>query len=272
MIKSYWDKLSAERYDCYSEKYPLYKETSQFLVELADIKKEMIVVDLACGTGTMIKEILKRLRKSGRVIGIDSSKEMIEVAKEKFKQKNVSFVHSPAEKINKAIKEKVDLVLCNSAFWQMDTNKTLNGIKEILKDNGNFIFNIPVTDQFYKFPKKSKKLRDTLLYLVMEDIAVKEYNIKLKDIGRTILWDFEKVNKVLKDNSFKIDSLKILKMIRTIKDHYEFFKIPVMTATRFPGVSYSKRMEILDKAYKQANKSCEFINKWVYFITKKSNI
>jgi len=244
----------------------MYKKTSQYLVKIANINKYMTIVDLACGTGVTTIEILKKAGTSGKIIGIDSSKEMLDIAKKKIKQKNVYFIQSPAEEIDQAIKGKVDLVLCNSAFWQMNMNRTLQSIKRILKNNGKFIFNIG--SQFYKFPKNPRASRDVLFFSIMKEIAAELYGLKPKKRKLKLL-DFETINKILKNNSFEIDSYKILEFRQTAKDTYEFFKIPVMTGWVFPNLNYSERMMILDKAYKKVDKSKKFTSKWIYFVTKK---
>lgn len=261
---SRWGKLTAKKYDNYAAKYPLYKKTSQFLVKISDIRKGMSIVDLACGTGVTTTEILKKLGTSGKIINIDLSKEMLGIARKKNKQKNVSFVQLPAEDISTMIKEKIDLVLCNSAFWQMDMNKTLLGIKKILKNDGKFIFNLP--SQHFKF---SKKYRDVSLSPIMQEIAIKEYGLKPKNRKLKHL-DFKTVDKIIKNNSFKIIFCKTLKLNQTAKDVYEFLKIPVMTERILPNIDYLERMKILDRAYKQINKSKKLQINWLCFVIKKS--
>ncbi len=117
MAKNKWGKPTAEKYDYYSRKYAVYRKTSKFLVRIAGIKKGITVVDLACGTGVTTREILKKTGSFGKVLGVDSSKEMLNIAKKKIKRKNVFFVHSSAEEIDRAIKEKVDLVLCKFSLF-----------------------------------------------------------------------------------------------------------------------------------------------------------
>lgn len=264
MTENKWKKLTVKKYEYYATKYPMYKKTSKFLVKIANIKKGMIIVDLACGTGITTREILKKLGTSGKVIGIDSSKEMLNVAKKKNKQKNVSFFQSKAEKINKIIKEKVDLVLCNSAFWQTNMNKTLIGIKKILKNDGKFIFNLP--SQYYKFTKGPK---ETLFSPIMQQIATNIYRLKPKKKKLKLL-DFETIIKILKNNCFKIVSYKTFEFKKTAKDVYEFLKIPIMTEKTFLSLKYSEKMKILDRAYKEVDKSRKFVRKWMYFVAKKS--
>lgn len=260
---SRWEKLTAKKYDNYAASYPMYRKTSQFLVKTANIRKGMTIVDLACGTGVTTHEILKKLGSSGKIIDIDFSGEMLNIAKKRNKQKNISFIQSSAEKIDMLTKESIDLVLCNSAFWQMDMDKTLRCIKRILKKDGKFIFNLP--NQYYKFPKKT---RNVLFFPIMQEIATKEYGLKPKK-RKFKLFDFKSVNKIIKSNSFKISFCKTSAFKQTAKDIYEFYKIPVMTDKAFPNLDYSERMKILDQAYKRVDKSKEFISKWIYFVLKK---
>jgi ubiquinone/menaquinone biosynthesis C-methylase UbiE len=269
MIKTFWNKTSAKKYEAYSRRYPMYKKTSRFLVNLSKIKKEMVVLDLACGTGTTLKEILNKLKKTGKIIGIDSSKDMINIAEKKFKQKNISLFCLPAEKIDGVIKEKADLILCNSAFWQIKTSKLLTSVRKILKNKGKFIFNLP--GQCYKFSTKPKKVKNVTILQNFDNIAIKKYGAKLKNVKKQNSWDFNSINKILKDNNFKIISFKILKNKRTVKDQYEFLKIPLMTSNRFFGLNYSKRMKILKEAYKKTKKINKIENKWIFFVVKKKN-
>lgn len=232
----------AEKYERYANKYPRYRKTSKFLVELADIKKGMIIVDLCCGTGIVIKEILKKTGTSGRVIGIDRSKEMLAIAKKKIKQKNVSFIQASGEEIDKIIKEKVDIVLCNSAFWHMNMDKVLLAINNILKDNGKLVFNFP-----------------NFIYEIDAFINPKT---PLFPIIRKLL-----IEKMLTDNHFKIYSYKILELKRTAKDQYEFCKIPII----LPHLKYPERLKIVNEAYKQVDKNNEITDKWLCLVVKKTD-
>lgn len=207
----------------------MYRKTSQFLVKLAEIKKGMVIVDLCCGTGIATKEILKKIGTSGKVIGVDSSKEMLVIAKKKFKQKNVSFIQTSEEEIVKIIKEKVDVVLCNSAFWQMNGDKALKTINSILKGDGKFAFNLP--NQIYNIDSFLSPEKSSIISIMRK--------IRLE--------------KMLASNFFKIISCKALKFRRTAKDKYEFLKIPIMTKRMFPNLDYSERLKILNKAYRTVN-------------------
>ncbi|MEK7091948.1 MAG: class I SAM-dependent methyltransferase [Patescibacteria group bacterium] len=149
--KGFWDtKENAEAYDNYARNFPMYQETSADLVEIVDLKSGMTVIDLAAGTGATSQAILAKIGDQGRVIAVDQAKEMLKKAQEKFASKNVQFVVAEAENLDQVITEPVDVVVCNSAFWQMKAPETLRAVANVLKPDGIFAFNLP--DQFFDNP------------------------------------------------------------------------------------------------------------------------
>lgn len=260
-------KSTAEKYDKYAAEYPMYKETNKFLVELAKINKGMTVLDLACGTGLTTLEILKKLGNSGKVISIDSSKYMLDIAKGKIKQENVSFVLSPAENVNELVKGKIGLVLCNSAFWQTDMPKTLQAIHSILKQEGKFVFNFP--DQFFqsKDNPKSKYLRK-----VMAEVANEYGHESYLDavIPKTFkLWTYESIKKLLESNSFKLTDYKEFILKRTAEDIKEHLGTLGVMAIVFPNLTDEERAKILDKTINRLDESNLPDTTWACFVAEK---
>jgi ubiquinone/menaquinone biosynthesis C-methylase UbiE len=118
-----------------------FKSTTK-LVAMAKIHRNYRVLDLACGTGVVTKQITKKIGKGGQVIGIDSSQTAIKIAKKWNQNKNiVDFVLADAEKIS--FKEKFDVVTCQYAlFFFPNTNKVLQNVKECLKRHGSFAVSV----------------------------------------------------------------------------------------------------------------------------------
>ena len=99
--------------------------------------------------------------------------------------------------------------------------------------------------------------------MTMQEIVAEKYKYKIKSKKKKIEFlNSKTINKILKNNSFKIDYYKTLKLKRTPKDLYEFLKIPLMTEGMFPNLDYSERMEILKMAYKKVKKPKKFEMKW----------
>lgn len=238
----------------------MYKNTSRDLVNIAKIKKGMSVVDLACGTGITTQAILKKTGDAGKIYAVDFSREMLAVSKKKNKAGNIDFILSRAEKIDEVIKEKVDRVVCNSAFWQLPATETLRAIKNILKDDGILVFNL--APGFVGKPIERPPLR-----LLMAEVAVGEYGFPL----RVAPFDFNALKRIFDGESFIIAPPKTIEYQLTPEEIYEFNRIPLMTEVFFPGLNYRQRMRILDKAYAEFDKNGTYPNKWSFFTVKKKN-
>ncbi len=149
MYSEWADPLNAEMYDKYAQAYPIYRETGKKLVELAGIRPGMTVVDLASGTGIVTEHIASVLEGTGTIIAIDLSAAMLAIAAHKFPTGMVRFVHSSAETINELLpEESVDVVICNSAFWQTRTRDTIEALQKILKGGARFLFNLSLAGSY----------------------------------------------------------------------------------------------------------------------------
>jgi SAM-dependent methyltransferase len=96
--------------------------------------KEESVLDLACGSGRLLKYA---------TIGLDASAEMIKLAKEKFPDKTLLHAEAHAIPLGDA---SVDTVISFHFFMHLDRPAIENILKEVhrvLRDGGRFIFDIP---------------------------------------------------------------------------------------------------------------------------------
>ena len=111
-------------------------QSTKKLIELIKINKNNLILDVACGTGVVTKQIQKKIGKSGYVIGIDTSTTAIKIAKkENEKNKNLDFLNADAE--NFSFSKKFDIVTCQYAlFFFPNAQKALKNIKNSLKKSG----------------------------------------------------------------------------------------------------------------------------------------
>lgn len=111
-------------------------QSTKKLIELIKINEKNLVLDIACGTGVVTKQIQKKVGKSGHVIGIDTSITAIKIAKkENKKNKNLDFLNSDAE--NFSFSKKFDIITCQYAlFFFPNAQKALKNIKNNLKKSG----------------------------------------------------------------------------------------------------------------------------------------
>ena len=113
--------------------------------------KNPLILDVACGTGKLIYELKKNI-KDLSIEGLDSSKQMLRIAK----AKNKKFKYYNQNLINFRTKKKYDIITCafdslNYLIKIEDLDKTLKNVYGHLKNNGLFIFD------FNTIHKKTKK-------------------------------------------------------------------------------------------------------------------
>ena len=111
-------------------------QSTKKLIELIKINKNNRVLDVACGTGVVTKEIQKKVGKLGYTIGIDTSTTAIKIAKKwNNKKKNLDFINIDAE--NFTFSKKFDIVTCQYAlFFFPNAQKALKNMKKSLKKTG----------------------------------------------------------------------------------------------------------------------------------------
>jgi ubiquinone/menaquinone biosynthesis C-methylase UbiE len=111
-------------------------QSTKKLIELVKINKNNFVLDVACGTGVVTKQIQKKISKLGYVVGIDTSTTAIKIAKKwNEKNKNLDFVNTDAE--NFIFSKKFDVITCQYAlFFFPNAQKALKNMKNSLKKSG----------------------------------------------------------------------------------------------------------------------------------------
>ena len=111
-------------------------QSTKKLIDLVKINKNNLVLDVACGTGVVTKQIQKRIGKLGYTVGIDTSTTAIKIAKKwNEKNKNLDFVNTDAE--NFTFSKKFDVVTCQYAlFFFPNSQKALKNMKSSLKKSG----------------------------------------------------------------------------------------------------------------------------------------
>ena len=112
-----------------------------------------VILDLGCGYGENTNFLLNR--KASRVVGVDISQNMIDLANKFNKKDNTEYLCMDMQDIDK-INLKFDLIISSLAIhYVKDYESLINKIYNLLNDNGVFIFSLehPITIA----PKEGKK-------------------------------------------------------------------------------------------------------------------
>ncbi|MGM5488105.1 MAG: apolipoprotein N-acyltransferase [Nanobdellota archaeon] len=129
----------AKDYDTISKTYDSLwtKEMGKYTKEMLDrldFKKGYRMLDLACGTGYIIDQALKT--KPSRVIGIDNSEGMLNIAKKRVKSKAELISGDMLQEIQKLPDNSFDIVTCGWALAYVNKNRLIREIHRVLKKDG----------------------------------------------------------------------------------------------------------------------------------------
>lgn len=133
-------------YDEYMDNIP-YEEWSRYLVKLlveCGITKEMTITDLGCGTGTVTQLLVEA---GYDCIGIDNAPDMLTIATEKMYESEQQIIYSLQDMRDFELPYEVDAMVSiadsmNYITSKEDITKVFKCVKENLKQNGVFIFDL----------------------------------------------------------------------------------------------------------------------------------
>lgn len=133
-----YQKLASLYDKAYGKKF--YIEYANFINNLIYKNKinNPLILDLACGTGSLIKELN---RKFNDIEGVDASVEMLQIAK--IKNPKNKFYRQSFQNLNLA--KKYSVITCtfdsiNYLLTKKDLYRTIQNISQHLNNNGLFIF------------------------------------------------------------------------------------------------------------------------------------
>ena len=123
-------KLELQALETAEERIPLYLEVG--------LKEAKMVLDVGCGSGIVTRDIA-RLTK-GKVIGIDGSSDMVDVASDVLKDyKNVELKVCPAESLP-FDDDTFDIVTCNLLLmWADNPQKVVDEMARVTRTGGRIL-------------------------------------------------------------------------------------------------------------------------------------
>jgi SAM-dependent methyltransferase len=148
------------------------------IINLSNFCKTNVVVDLGTGTGAISLAIAPKVKK---IIAVDISKKMLEVAKKKAKDAGIDNIDFRVRSFHKPnVDEKVDLIVSNASLHSLPDDDKKNAIQvmyDLLKNHGKVLLGDPMIffspelmksrmDQIVQFfvnlAKGDKRLQGTL--------------------------------------------------------------------------------------------------------------
>ena len=140
-----WDKW-ANTIDGKSWKYDYLRSAQLSVISLLNLKENVSMLDIGCGTGWALGQAAKMNEDKGTFYGVDLSAKMIENAKENFKgRENFHFIKANAEEIPLE-GNFFDIIICTNSFHHyLHPDKALKEMYRLLKPQGKvYILDPPV--------------------------------------------------------------------------------------------------------------------------------
>ncbi|MDP3042109.1 MAG: malonyl-ACP O-methyltransferase BioC [Candidatus Omnitrophota bacterium] len=192
------------------------------------------ILELGCGTGNYTLMLRERFTHA-RIKAVDISEEMISLAQNKLKHKNIEFMVADAEKI---IPDKdFDLITSNACFqWLNDLAKALRGYAKSLRRGGFINFSIFGPDTFCEL--------NTALKSVLEESR----------LDSVYFCNRASLKEMLKDNfkSVKVNEVCYKESFGSLKELLEKIKYSGIRGNGLSKEVYFSRglLERLEKAYR----------------------
>ncbi len=114
------------------------RNSYEWLSEIVPDNVSLSVLDLACGSGPLLKILFDR-NKNLNLKGIDMCPEELVLAKTRLKNSGVNLIESKAQNLTAINDNSIDIVLCHWALTLMDPIvPVLDEIKRVLTSEGQF--------------------------------------------------------------------------------------------------------------------------------------
>ena len=114
------------------------RNSYEWLAELVPDNKGLRVLDLACGSGPLLKILFER-NKNLNLKGIDMCPEELALAKSRLINSKVNLIESKAQNLTAINNNSIDIVLCHWALTLMDPiGPVLDEVKRVLTPEGRF--------------------------------------------------------------------------------------------------------------------------------------
>lgn len=172
------------------------EKMNDFAVEMLDLQPTDRVLDIGFGGGVTIEKMLGTI-DTGKIHGVDFSREMVETAKQKFRlaiesnKASIEFADVRSLPFDDNTFDKVCTV--NTIYFWDDPLASLQEIKRVIKHGGKLVVGIRSADK-------------------MKDLPVTQYNFRLYDpvAVRELLLDagFNEVSIACRDD-LKLDCVMI---------------------------------------------------------------
>ncbi len=203
-----------------------FRYLSNYLIKKFYIKKENLIIDIGSNDGSFLKFFKKR---KCQVLGIDPANNVVKIANKNGIKTIAKFFNLKIAKAISKKNKKAKIVTCFNTFAHAaNMREIIQGVKEILDDNGIFIFECQYLGDIYK-----KKILGTIFHEHLYHHSVTSLNnffhtfdLDLFDVKRVNIQKGSIIGFVCKKNKKTISkNVKNLLKIERLNGDIEFKKL-----------------------------------------------
>jgi ubiquinone/menaquinone biosynthesis C-methylase UbiE len=156
--RKYWEKF-ASKYDRVvgsQGDVSHNKIINPIVLKLAGDLNEKIVLDAGCGNGYLSERLAKTAK---RVVGIDFTEELVELAKKRYQKKNIGFKVGNLERLDFLNNYTFDVIVCNMVLMDVgNLSRVVSELSRVLKKSGVLVASI--THPCFENPPNTYSLED----------------------------------------------------------------------------------------------------------------
>lgn len=181
------------------------------------------IIDACCGTGNLAG-FLGGYLPNCNILGLDNAENMLEFAKEKYSQNNVSFLLEDLTTFNESLKKSADLIICSWAVSHipMEQQKIFtNNLYQYLKKEGRLIVLFPV-------------MGSTLSTVIQETVKLEKWNnVFTKLDNKRVTFTVEQYDEILRQVGFMNRNVRLCSEEITFKDQNELRCFIITSIARY---------------------------------------
>lgn len=146
MKSSIWN-FWADKYDrLWVQKYSLKPTRNYILDKVSEIKDKDKILDLGCGPGQLINELL-RTYNNIKITGIDFSEKMLLVSKSRNPE--ATHINLDVNDLYK-LKDSFNLIICTHSLpYYKEPEKVMKELSRLLKNDGRILIGFASGNSFY---------------------------------------------------------------------------------------------------------------------------
>jgi len=230
----------------YNKKHAFVYEYGEELIQFLNSKPNELILDLGCGSGQLTNEISK---SGAKVIGIDSSKEMITDAQTKYSDLKFIVKDAASFQLNKPF----DAIFSNAVLhWVLDSESAIISMNKNLKLGGRLVVEFGGKGNVQTIIKSIRKI-------LLERGYIKNANIQN--------WYFPSISEytsLLEKNGFEVEFAHLYDRPTELADNQNGIIdwIEMFGESFFINISKEEKKDILIEVQNDLKEKCFINGKW----------